>query len=79
MFIWCFKSKVTFAESGNQDKTVPNEFGFTLPTALLQSCNSLERALCWLLFTIIHLTLYQTTNFRLFQTERVCRRQFQIR
>ena len=24
------------------------------------------------------LTLYQTTNFRLFQTERVCRRQFQI-
>ena len=34
--------------------------------------------------TIIHvsshsdLTHYQTTNFRLFQTERVCRRQFQI-
>ena len=25
-----------------------------------------------------HLTYYQTTNFRLFQTERVCRRQFQI-
>ena len=25
-----------------------------------------------------HLTLSQTTNFRLFQTERVCRRQFQI-
>ena len=24
------------------------------------------------------LTHYQTTNFRLFQTERVCRRQFQI-
>ena len=24
------------------------------------------------------LTLYQTTNFRLFQTKRVCRRQFQI-
>ena len=24
------------------------------------------------------LTRYQTTNFRLFQTERVCRRQFQI-
>ena len=24
------------------------------------------------------LTLSQTTNFRLFQTERVCRRQFQI-
>ena len=24
------------------------------------------------------LTYYQTTNFRLFQTERVCRRQFQI-
>ena len=27
---------------------------------------------------IFHLTLSQTTNFRLFQTERVCRRQFQI-
>ena len=27
---------------------------------------------------IIHLTHYQTTNFRLFQTERICRRQFQI-
>ena len=24
------------------------------------------------------LTHYQTTNFRLFQTERVCRRQFQL-
>ena len=24
------------------------------------------------------ITHYQTTNFRLFQTERVCRRQFQI-
>ena len=27
---------------------------------------------CW------HLAHYQTTNFRLFQPERVCRRQFQI-
>ena len=27
---------------------------------------------------VIWLTCYQTTNFRLFQTERVCRRQFQI-
>ena len=26
----------------------------------------------------LDLTHYQTTNFRLFQTERVCRRQFQI-
>ena len=26
----------------------------------------------------LQLTHYQTTNFRLFQTERVCRRQFQI-
>ena len=26
----------------------------------------------------IHLTHYQMTNFRLFQTERVCRRKFQI-
>ena len=28
--------------------------------------------------TKIYLTHYQTTNFRLFQTERVCRRQFQF-
>ena len=28
--------------------------------------------------TINNLTHYQTTNIRLFQTERVCRRQFQI-
>ena len=28
---------------------------------------------------IVKLTHYQTTNLRLFQTERVCRRQFQIR
>ena len=27
---------------------------------------------------ILLLTHYQTTNFRMFQTERVCRRQFQI-
>ena len=27
---------------------------------------------------LVQLTHYQTTNFRLFQTERVCRRQFQI-
>ena len=26
----------------------------------------------------VHLIHYQTTNFRLFQTEKVCRRQFQI-
>ena len=26
----------------------------------------------------VNLTHYQTTNFTLFQTERVCRRQFQI-
>ena len=28
--------------------------------------------------TSSHLTHYQTTNFRLFQTERICRRLFQI-
>ena len=32
----------------------------------------------WNLYLKITLTHYQTTNFRLFQTERVCRRQFQI-
>ena len=30
------------------------------------------------IYHIVYLTYYQTTNFRLFQTERVCRRQFQI-
>ena len=30
------------------------------------------------IFKFVYLTLSQTTNFRLFQTERVCRRQFQI-
>ena len=29
-------------------------------------------------FDVQYLTHYQTTNFRLFQTQRVCRRQFQI-
>ena len=28
--------------------------------------------------TKLVLTHYQTTNFRLFQTERTCRRQFQV-
>ena len=28
--------------------------------------------------TVVSLTHYQTTNFRIFQTERVCRRQFKI-
>ena len=31
-----------------------------------------------IMFFWMSLTHYQTTNFRLFQTERVCRRQFQI-
>ena len=30
------------------------------------------------LYKLASLTHYQTTNFRFFQTERVCRRQFQI-
>ena len=34
---------------------------------------------CILAKPIQNLTHYQTTNFRPFQTERVCRRQFQIR
>ena len=36
-----------------------------------KAVSGLERILCRVL-----LTLSQTTNFRLFQTERVCRRQF---
>ena len=39
---------------------------------LLKSCLSAVK------YRVIHnLTLSQTTNFKLFQTERVCRRQFQ--
>ena len=39
--------------------------------------------ICFMLFQVMHcakvcLTHYQTTKFRLFQTERVCRRQLQI-
>ena len=30
-------------------------------------------------YSVTIITHYQTTNFRLFQTERVCRQQFQIR
>ena len=45
-------------------------------------CNALpEDILTWCLLFIfvgIALTHYQSTNFRLFQTERDCRRQFQI-
>ena len=34
---------------------------------------------CFHIYLFIHiLTLYQTINVRLFQTERICRRQFQI-
>ena len=42
-------------------------------TVLLAATAILERAL-----GEVSLTLSQTTNFRLFQTERVCRRQLQI-
>ena len=38
----------------------------------IQSSNQSIKIQSWVL------THYQTTNFRLFQTERVCRRQFQI-
>ena len=49
----------------------------TLPTELWGSpANALNFDKC---VFVVWLTLYQTTNFRLFQTERVCRRQFQIK
>ena len=40
-----------------------------------------ENQVCFVSFGLLcinSLTLSQTTNFRLFQTERVCRRQFKI-
>ena len=42
------------------------------PTFSILCSTGLTRAV-----TKCNLTRYQTTNFRLFQTERVCRRQFQ--
>ena len=53
----------------------------------IQTLNTIFLSCCRQSFNIKHdhlvqhipsLTHYQTTNFRLFQTERVCRRQFQI-
>ena len=40
--------------------------------------SQLEGWWLWKMTRDDHLTHYQTTNFRRFQTERVCRRQFQI-
>ena len=44
----------------------------------LSTSNSLVQVTVYNLYNKKQLTHYQTTNFRLFQTERVCRRQFQI-
>ena len=47
----------------------------------MEAASGLERILCGELGrrnTRKALTHYQMTNFKLFQTERVCRRQFQI-
>ena len=41
-------------------------------------CDRTLKDLLQFLWWNLGLTHYQTTNFRLFQTERVCRRQFQI-
>ena len=43
----------------------------------LSSANSFNLEESKNLSLVKELTHYQTTNFRLFQTERVCRRQFQ--
>ena len=45
---------------------------------LAQSLKSILGRNILLLVNFLHLTLSQTTYFRLFQTETVCRRQFQI-
>ena len=45
-------------------------------TRICHSCEHLNKSA--MLCEKSCLTHYQTTNFRLFQTERVCRRQFQI-
>ena len=70
---------------------LPNKNFDLLITFILMSSNFLKfdfsvlfgKELKWKSFLFITtqsrlLTHYQTTNFRLFQTERVCRRQFQI-
>ena len=49
-------------------------------SGIVQVCHFLLSKLPWRLLHAAkgdRLTHYQTTNFRLFQTERVCRRQFQ--
>ena len=43
---------------------------------LYSSYSAVSLSMCTI--SVELLTHYQTTNFRLFQTERVCRRQFQI-
>ena len=79
------------AENGEQDQTA-RICSLILPCTLRKSkclvmsdririvisCYYKSRSYMNSLHTDIILTHYQTTNFRLFQTERVCRRQFQI-
>ena len=48
------------------------------PDLLDRSVNSIYPLVYQNIPVFTSLTLSQTTNFRLFQTERVCRRQFQI-
>ena len=48
-------------------------------TFILSSANALNLDLSKVLLFGKELTQHQMTNFKLFQTERVCRRQFQIR
>ena len=57
---------------------IPPKNSVFLVTFILSSVNAFNLDQSQNVLSGKELTLSQTTNFRLFQTERVCRRQFQI-
>ena len=79
---------VALAASVDQDQSIVLKHGQNAGTKLqLSAAESKIRMFNWCIWyfkvfikdhQFSNLTHYQTTNFRLFQTERVCRRQFQI-
>ena len=72
-----FKPQKEYWPSWGSNLQPPVLKSATLPTELWGSVTQMKDK--WeLLFQYRILTHFQMTNFRLFQTERVCRRQFQI-
>ena len=77
IFTFCQNVFLTLFPKGcfNSDFVVK---GQTLVVVVVDGFFISKIVFAWLLCFSSILTHYQTTNFRLFQTERVCRRQFQI-